>query len=178
MKIVLKLLGGLAVLVLLLVVVAFFLPREYRIERTIVINAKPEAVFAQFGDLRAWKNWGAWQERDPGMKTTFSEKTTGVGAWSAWESKSEGNGKMTIKTYEPAKSATYLLEFPDMGMQSNGSMTLQPAEGGVKVVWVDAGDLGMNPLSRWFGLFLDGIIGPDFEKGLAKMKRIVEAAPK
>ena len=57
-------------------------------------------------------------------------------------------------------------------------MTLQPAEGGVKVVGVDAGDLGMNPLSRWFGLFLDGIIGPDFEKGLAKMKRIVEAAPK
>jgi len=178
MKIVLKLLGGLAVLVLVLVVVAFFLPRNYRIERTIVIKAKPEVVFAQFGDLKAWKNWGAWQERDPGMKTTFSEKTTGVGAWSAWESKSEGNGKMTITAIEPAKSATYLLEFPDMSMQSNGSMTLQPAEGGVKVVWVDAGDLGMNPMSRWFGLFLDGIIGPDFEKGLAKMKKLVEAAPK
>jgi len=178
MKIVLKLLGGLAVLVLVLVVVAFILPRTYRIERTLVIKAKPEVVFAQFGDLKAWKNWGAWQERDPGMKTTFSEKTTGVGAWSAWESKSEGNGKMTITAVEPAKSATYLLEFPDMGMQSNGSMTLQPAEGGVKVVWVDAGDLGMNPMSRWFGLFLDGMIGPDFEKGLAKMKKLVEAAPK
>lgn len=178
MKIILKLLGGLAVLVLVLVVVAFFLPRTYRIERTIVINAKPEAVFAQFGDLKAWKNWGAWQERDPGMKMTYSEKTTGVGAWSAWESKAEGNGKMTITAVEPAKSATYLLEFPDMGMQSTGSMTLQPAEGGVKVVWVDAGELGMNPMSRWFGLFLDGMIGPDFEKGLAKMKRLVEAAPK
>lgn len=178
MKIVLKLLGGLAVLVLVLVVVAFFLPRTYRIERSIVINAKPDVVFAQIGDLKAWKNWGAWQERDPGMKMTYSEKSTGVGAWSAWESKSEGNGKMTITAVEPAKSATYLLEFPDMGMQSNGSMTLQPADGGVKVVWVDAGDLGMNPLSRWFGLFLDGMIGPDFEKGLAKMKRLVEAAPK
>ena len=55
---------------------------------------------------------------------------------------------------------------------------LEPAEGGVKVVWVDAGDLGMNPMSRWFGLFLDGMIGPDFEKGLAKMKRLGEAAPK
>lgn len=178
MKIVLKLLGGLAVLVLVLLVVAFLLPRNYRIERTIVINAKPEAVFAQIGDLKAWKNWGSWQERDPGMKMSYSEKTTGVGAWSAWESKSEGNGKMTITAVEPAKSATYLLEFPDMGMRSNGSMVLQPADGGVKVVWVDAGDLGMNPMSRWFGLFLDGMIGPDFEKGLAKMKQLVEAAPK
>lgn len=178
MKIVLKLLGGLAVLVLVLVVVAFFLPRTYRIERTIVIKAQPEVVFAQFGDLKAWKNWGSWHEKDPAMKLSYSAKTTGVGAWSAWESKSEGNGKMTITAIEPAKSATYLLEFPDMGMQSNGSMTLQPADGGVEVVWVDAGDLGMNPMSRWFGLFLDGMIGPDFEKGLAKMKRLVEAAPK
>lgn len=178
MKIVLKLLGGLAVLVLVLLVVAFLLPRTYRIERTIVIKAKPEVVFAQIVDLRAWKNWGSWHAKDPAMKLSYSEKSTGVGAWSAWESKSEGNGKMTITAVEPAKSATYLLEFPDMGMQSNGSMVLQPADAGVKVVWVDAGDLGMNPLSRWFGLFLDGMIGPDFEKGLANLKRLTETAPK
>jgi hypothetical protein len=178
MKTLLRILGGLAVLVLLLVVVAFALPRRYRVERSIVINARPETVFAQFGDLRAWKNWGAWQERDPNMKMTFSDQSSGVGAWSAWESASEGNGKMTITHYEPAKHAAYDLEFPEMGMSSKGSMTLQPAEGGVKVVWADAGDLGMNPMSRWFGLFLDKMIGPDFEHGLAKMKALAEAAPR
>ena len=178
MKLVLKIVGALAALLLVLVLASFFLPRNYRVERSIVIKAKPEVVFAQFGDLRAWKSWGAWQERDPGMKITYSEKTTGVGAWSAWESQKEGNGRMTIKSIEPAKSAHYLLEFPDMSMQSNGSMTLEPADGGVKLIWVDGGDLGMNPMSRWFGLFLDRIIGPDFEKGLANMKRLVEAAPK
>lgn len=178
MKILLKILGGLAVLVLLLVVVAFFLPNAYRVERSIVIKARPETVFALFGDLGRWKEWGAWQERDPAMKITLSEKRTGVGAWSAWESKSEGNGKMTITAVEPAKSAAYLLEFPDMGMKSNGSMTLQPADAGVKVVWVDAGDLGMNPMNRWFGLFLDKMIGPDFDRGLTKMKALAEAAAK
>ena len=178
MKILLKIAGGVVVLILVLVVVAFVLPRNYRVERSITINAKPEAVFAQFGDLRAWKNWGAWQERDPAMKTTFSEKSTGVGAWSAWESKSEGNGKMTFLTVEEAKRVTYRLEFPDMGMGSEGSMTLEPAGGSVKVIWVDAGDLGMNPMARWFGLLVDRMIGPDFEKGLAKLKRIVEAPAK
>src|SRR4051812_29797074 len=92
----LKILGGLAVLVLLLVLVAFFLPRQYRVERIATIKAKPEAVHAQIADLRAWKSWGAWQERDPGMQITYSEKTTGVGAWSSWISKEEGTGKMTI----------------------------------------------------------------------------------
>ncbi len=173
MKILLKILGGLAVLVLLLVLVAFALPRHYQIERSLVVNAKPEAVLAQMADLRSWKNWGAWQERDPGMKLSYSEKSTGIGAWSAWESKSEGNGKMTITEQTPGK-VTYLLEFPDMGMQSNGSIELRTQVGGIQVVWVDAGDLGMSPLNRWFGLFLDKMIGPDFERGLANLKQLVE----
>lgn len=178
MKTIFRILGGLAALLLLLALAAFFLPRHYRVERTIVIKARAEQVFPQFGDLRAWKNWGAWQARDPAMKMTYGEKTTGLGAWSAWESKSEGNGRMTITGYEPGMRVSYRLEFPDMGMASNGAMALEPAEGGVKVIWFDAGDLGLNPMHRWFGLFLDRMIGPDFESGLARMKSLVEAAPK
>ena len=157
MKILVKILGGLAVLVLFLVVVAFVLPRQYRVERSLVINAKPEAVQAQIADLSAWKNWGAWQERDPQMEITYSTPSSGVGAWSAWESKSEGNGKMTITGQTPTK-VTYLLEFPDMDMKSNGSLEFKPEAGGTRVVWIDAGELGMNPVSRWFGLFLDKMI--------------------
>jgi hypothetical protein len=41
MKLLLRILGGVAVLVLLLVLVAFVLPRTYKIERATVIKAKP-----------------------------------------------------------------------------------------------------------------------------------------
>ena len=173
MKILRKILGGLAVLVLLLVLVAFAFPRHYRVERSLVMNAKPETVLAQVADLSAWKNWGAWQERDPQMKLSHSIPATGVGAWSAWESKSEGNGKMTITEQTPSK-VTYHLEFPDMGTQSTGSIELRPQTGGIQVVWVDAGDLGMNPLNRWFGLFIEKLIGPDFERGLSNLKKLAE----
>jgi len=173
MKLLLRILGGLAVLLLLLVLVAFFLPRQYRIERALVIKATPEAVLAQVADLKAWKNWGAWQERDPGMKLSYSTPATGVGAWSKWESAKEGNGKMTI-TSQTATKVSYDLEFPDMGTSSKGSMELVPDGGATRVVWVDAGDLGMNPLNRWFGLFLEKIIAPDFERGLANIKKLVE----
>ncbi len=173
MKVLLKILGGLGALVLLLVVVAFFLPREYRVERSAVIKAKPEAVHAQLADMRAWKAWGVWFERDPNIKNTYSDQQSVIGAWSAWESKTEGNGKSTLTEITPAR-IVYSLEFPDMGMTSTGVFELTPQADGVKVVWSDAGDLGMNPLSRWFGLFLDKMIGPDFEAGLAKLKRNLE----
>jgi hypothetical protein len=175
MKTFLKILGGLAVFVLLLVLVAFFLPRQYRIERTAVIKARPEVVHAQIADLRAWKSWGAWQERDPGMQITYSEKSIGVGAWSAWISKQEGSGKMTITSQTPTK-VTYDLDFPDAGFKSVGSLELaaDPAGASTKVTWVDSGDLGMNPMNRWFGLFLDKMMGPDFERGLSNIAKIVE----
>lgn len=173
MKVLLYILGGLAALVVLLVGVAFFFPREYRVERSIVINARPEAVRAQLADLRAWKNWGVWWERDPGIKVTYSDRQLELGSWSAWESKSEGNGKATLTELTPTR-VVYALEFPDMGMKSTGSFELASEGTGVRVVWADAGDLGNNPLNRWFGLFLDKMIGPDFEAGLAKLKRITE----
>jgi len=173
MKLLLKIIGGLAVLVLLLVVVAFLLPRQYRVERSVVINAKPDAVLAQVAVLPAWKGWSAWHQRDPQMKLAYSPQTTGVGAWSSWESKKEGNGKMTI-TELTATKVTYHLEFPDVGMQSTGSMEVVPESGGVRLVWADTGDLGMNPMNRWFGLFLDKFIGTDFQTGLANLKKLLE----
>ena len=174
MKILLKILAGLAVLVLLLVVVAFFLPRDYRVARSLVIAAPADAVLAPVAELTGWKKWSAWHERDPQMKLSFSPQTTGVGAWSAWESKNEGNGKMTITEQTPSE-VVYHLEFPDQGLAMTGWLEVFPESAGrVRVDWVTTGDLGMNPMNRWFGLFLDKFIGTDFARGLANLKKLVE----
>ena len=173
MKILLKILAGLAVLALLLVIVAFFLPRQYRVERSLVFKAKPEAILAPCADLREWRAWGVWYQRDPQLKTTYSTPPTGVGSWVSWESKQEGNGKMTMLTIDPTK-IVYSLEFPDFGMKSTGVMVLAPEGDGYRLTWSDEGDLGMNPMNRWVGLFLDKLIGKDFETGLVNLKKLVE----
>lgn len=179
MKILLKIIGGLAALVLLLVLVAFLFPRHYRVERSAVFNARPEAIHPQIADLRAWKAWGVWQERDPNMQISYSDPAKGVGAWSAWISAKEGSGKMTI-VEDSATVVRYALEFPDFGTKSNASLMLTPDGAATRVTWIDEGDLGMNPMNRWFGLFLEKLLGPDFEKSLSNLQRIVEkpaAAP-
>ena len=173
MKTFLKIVGGFAALVLLLVLAAFAFPRHYRIQREVRIEAKPEAVYPLVADLRAWKAWSAWHERDPAMKLSYSENTTGIGAWSAWESAKEGNGRMTI-TEVAATRVGYSLEFPDFGTRSLGTVEFAPEGAGTRVTWRDEGDLGMNPLNRWFGLFVDRLIGPDFERGLANLERLAE----
>ena len=179
MKILIKILGGLAALVLVLVVVSFFMPKTYSVERAVVIQAKPEAVFPLLADLKQWSKWGVWYERDPAMTIAYSAVTTGAGAFSDWKSKTEGNGKATVTAVVPLQSVTYALEFPDEGMLGVGVLTLSPAENGaVRVTTAMKGDLGMNPMARLMGPFLDKMIGPDFEVGLAKMKRVSEGAAK
>jgi hypothetical protein len=176
MKLVAWIFGGLVGLWLVLLLVGFVLPGHYRVERSTVIAAKPDAVYPLVGDLKAWRLWGVWFGRDPAMRVSYSPATTEVGAWSQWKSKSQGDGKMTISATRPPVYFEYKMEFADMGMVSRGTMALEAAPGpATRVTMAMEGDLGRSPINRWFGLFMDRLVGPDFEGGLANLKRISEA---
>jgi len=38
-------------------------------------------------------------------------------------------------------------------------------------------DIGGNPVGRYVGLMMDGMIGPSYEQGLSDLKAILESAP-
>jgi Polyketide cyclase / dehydrase and lipid transport len=179
MKLIIKVFGVLVGLWVILVLVGFLLPGHYRVERSIVINARPAAIYPLVADLKAWRTWGVWFARDPDMKISYSPATTEVGAWSQWTSKSQGDGKMTISAVHPNDDFEYTMEFSDIGLVSRGTMALLPGPGGgTSVTMAMDGDLGRKPLYRWFGVFMNKLVGPDFEAGLANLKRVAEAQPR
>ena len=94
--------------------------------------------------------------------------------WS-WKSKSEGNGSMEFSAVERNKRVGYILTMEDM-KPATGDLTFTPDGTGTKVSWDINGDAGMNPVFRWFGLFMDTMIGPDFEAGLKNLKKLAESA--
>lgn len=138
-----------------------------------MIKAAPATVHTQVADMKQWRTWTVWHQRDPQIKNSYSDQQAVVGSWAAWESKTEGNGRSTLTEVSPTR-VVYDLEFPDVGMRMVGVFDLAPQADGVRVVWSTSGDLGMNPMNRWFGLFLDRLMGPDFEAGLANLKRNLE----
>lgn len=178
MKFLLRLLVGLFVLVLLLLGVGFLLPADFKVQRTATINAPAATVYALISAPKAWKDWSVWNERDPNMKVSYSGPEAGAGAKWSWESPTEGNGNMEFVSAKPDQEIGYKLSFPDFGMTSDGLLTLTPTGEGVSISWSNQGNLGMNPLNRWFGLFMDKMVGPDFEAGLAKLKKLAESQPK
>lgn len=79
-----------------------------------------------------------------------------------------------IEEFSPGK-LVYRLTFADWGMRSTGTLLLVPkGEAVTEVKWTSDGDLGNNPMYRYFGLFMDKMIGKDFEGGLINLKSLAE----
>src|SRR5690606_3612297 len=87
-------------LIVLLLLVALLLPSEFRVERSIVIEATPETVYEQVVDLNNWPNWSPWNAMEPTAEYTVSGAQRGVGAVSSWKGEVIGTGTLTIVEVE------------------------------------------------------------------------------
>jgi hypothetical protein len=159
-------------------------PETYRVERSAKVAAPPAAVYAVIGDFKTFTQWSPWMKRDPGVKTTVSTPSTGVGASYAWEgNKDVGKGKMTIiESTPPAAGPGRVrerLEFmePFASVAEAGFDIKPEGEGAATVVWSIDGK--HNFIGKAFSVFMDmdKMLGKDFEDGLANLKKIVETRP-
>jgi uncharacterized protein YndB with AHSA1/START domain len=174
MKIIKGLLGLIAVLVAVLVIGGFMLSSNFSVTRSISVQAPPDKIYALVADPRQWKQWAVWNQRDPAMAITYSGPPSGAGAAWEWKSKTEGDGKMTFTAAEPGQRLAYDLYFPDFGTTSGGELRMKQEGAATQVSWVMNGKMGSNPLFRWMALFADGMVGKDFEAGLANLKTLAE----
>jgi uncharacterized protein YndB with AHSA1/START domain len=140
------------------------------------MKAPPDEVFAVLADFKQWDAWSPWEKKDPAMKRTFGATTSGKGAHYAWEGNKEvGKGSMEIVDARPPTRLTLKLDFLDpFEAHNNVEFTLTPAGDSTTVKWAIYGP--MPYLSKVISVFcsMDSMIGRDFEKGLANLKRAVE----
>jgi hypothetical protein len=167
---------GVAALLLVLVTFVAMQPSTFHVERSALIAAPPARAFAQVNDFHAWKAWSPWEGKDPALQRTYSGSPSGVGAMYAWVGNEQvGEGRMTIEESVEASRIGIKLEFlKPFAATNRATYSFTPAPGGTKVTW--AMDGTRNFMLKAFGLFMnmDQMIGPDFERGLASMKRIAE----
>ncbi len=158
---------------LMLFVLAVMKP-TFRIERSIEIAKPAEVIFPYIADFSKWNDWSYWASSDPGQKVTITGNVGEVGHRMEWDGKINGKGNQTVITVIPNKSIASRLAFTEPNsMESIATLTLEPTPSGTKVIWSNEGNLDY-PIGRLFGPFLDGMVGPDFEKGLTNLKKLVE----
>lgn len=171
---------GLLAVILLLVIVSFFLPSKSHVERSIVINASDSVIFGKVNNLKNFVTWIPWTQKDLNAKMEFFGPEQGVGQGYTWNSEKRevGKGKMTIVESIPNQAVNMEMEFDGMG-KSGAAFTFEKEGGGTKVTWAMNSNNDEMPIiwrvpSKYMCLFMDGMVGPDFEKGLATLKSASE----
>lgn len=178
----------LLIVIVVLIGVAFVLPSSAHVERSITINRPASQVYTVLNSYRRFNEWSPWAAKDPNAKYQISGPASGVGAKESWQGdpKTVGSGSQEIVESTPNKSVTTALDFGDMGKaKARFDLTPDATNASTKVVWsldtqaplaID-GKIIWNTVGRYMGLFMDKMVGPDYEQGLAKLKSLVESFP-
>ncbi|HWB62988.1 MAG TPA: SRPBCC family protein [Chitinophagales bacterium] len=156
-------------------IVAAIAPKTFYVERKVVINAAPEAIFDNLNGLKEWEPWSPWKRYDSTIKNTYTGPESGVGSKATWTSQKSGDGSMEIIASQPS---SYISVQVSVGGFNPfwGVFRLQPVEGGTQVSWADSGKMEF-----WWApmnFFAEKMMGPDLQNGLTNMKQYFETMPK
>ena len=157
----------------------FFLPAKVHLERSTVINRDTGTVFAVINSLSNFNKWSPWYEYDPNASYVVSGPESGVGSTLTWQGNEKiGTGSNEIidsKTNEYIKTKFYFGKSENPALSK---ISVESVENGTKVTWAFDNDFGYNVIYRYFGLVLEDMIAPDYEKGLKNLKEYLESTPK
>lgn len=177
MKIIKGILVAIVLIAAIITVVGFLSPSQVQVIRSLKINTPSEVIHAQINNLKNWNNWSPWYKMDTAVIIDYNGIDAGPGASYAWasENRNVGTGDMTI--ISSSKDSIILT----MNFMENGSgtaiFTFMGSDSSTLVAWTMRMDMGGNPIKRAFGLLMDKMLGPDFEKGLTNLKSFTESIP-
>jgi len=173
-----KIIVVLLIIVAIAAVIGMFMPSTFRIERSMVMKAPTENIFAQVNDLKSWNNWMPWNKMDPNWKVNWGEKTAGEGASYSWESSNSdvGTGSMKIEKVIPNELVQTTLVFASMP-PATGNFKFEKTAEGTNVTWSMEGPAGKNPFMKLMMPVMDKMVGKTFEEGLRSLDSSALANP-
>ena len=177
MKIIKKILLAIVFLIVLVLVVALFVKREYSVERDITINKPQQDVFNYIKFVKNQDNYSKWAMADPAMRKEYKGTDGTVGFVSAWDSDSSHVGKgeqeitkitdneldMDLRFIKPFKGSE------DAAMKAEAIDSNQ-----TKVKWIFHSKMNYPMNVMLLCMNMDKMVGNDLSTGLTNLKAILE----
>lgn len=171
---VLAVIGGIIVLLLIL---ALFVKKNFLVIRSIIINRPKAEIFDYVKYLRNQNDYSKWALMDPDMQKSFTGTDAIPGFISAWEgNKKVGKGEQEIKAIREGEKIDYELRFekPMRSVAQSYMATESVRTDKTKVTWAVGGK--MKYPFNLMGLFMnmDKMMGTDLDIGLNNLKALKE----
>ncbi len=171
-KVLLRIVIGLGMLLALVLVLASMKPAEFRVERSLVVNAPADSIRGFISDFHRWTLWSPYEAMDPNMHRKYDGASSGIGAVYSWVGENVGSGRMEVLGVNSAKVVIKLDFTSPFEAHNTAEFLLEPQGDATKVTWVMSGP--NNFMSKVMSVFfsMDAMVGKDFEKGLQNLNRV------
>ncbi|MGX5856121.1 SRPBCC family protein [Dyadobacter jiangsuensis] len=176
MKIIKKILIVIAGIIVLALVAALFVSKEYSVKREITINKPSQEVFDYVKFIKNQEHYNKWVMMDPNMKKDYQGTDGTVGFVYAWDSQKDdvGKGEEEIKMLEEGKKINlevrFIRPFEGLAITEMTTEAISPTQ--TRVSW------GMSGRSTYpmnlTNTIMDSMLGADLEESLGTLKGILE----
>ncbi|TCC96993.1 SRPBCC family protein [Pedobacter hiemivivus] len=177
-----KILKGLLFLVvgivILALLVALFVKKDYAVEREVTINKPVAVVFDYIKHIKNQDQYSVWNRLDPASKKTYTGTDGTVGFISGWEStnKNVGKGEQEITSITEGDRIDMKLRFkePFEAEDEAYMATESMGENQTKVKWGFKGRMAYPMNLMLLFMDMEGMLGKDLQGGLDTLKTTLE----
>jgi hypothetical protein len=177
---ILRLLALFGIILILFGLYAAYLPADFRVERSVTINAPKNVIFPHFNNLQKLDVWNPFSKSDPNLKMVYAGPAEGVGARASWEGNAQaGSGAMEIIESVPDERVKMRLDFRKPFEGTNYTQYSLTSQGDqTSATWMMEGKMAFIPRAISVFFSMDKMMGRMFEQGLAQVKTLSEAEAK
>jgi hypothetical protein len=165
-------------LVIILLLIAAFVKKDYAVERSITLNLPKQFVYDYVKYLKNQNTFSVWAKIDPNMKVEYRGTDGTVGFVSAWDSpvKEAGKGEQEIIKMEEGKRIDYEIRFYEpMKSTDYAYMVFESVnDSTTKVAWGFFGKMKYPVNTMLLFMDMDKMLGKDLDGGLHNLKAILE----
>lgn len=177
MKFLKGLLLAVAGIVILALVIALFVKKDYAVERSITINKPESEVFDYIKHIKNQDQYSVWNQRDPQMKKTYTGTDGTVGFISAWEgNKDVGKGEQEITNIIEGDRVDMKLRFKEPFEAEDDAYMATQGMGAsqTNVKWGFKGKMAYPMNLMLLFMDMENMLGKDLQDGLNNLKMAME----
>lgn len=169
MKLLKKILIGLVIFIVLLLVLAYFLPRKMDISITGKVDSPAVYAYNLLNDFKNQDKWDPWLAKDTTMTFTYGEKTLGEGAYVDYSSESYGSGRTTRVSSKKNENISLKAESEDIG---GAEMSYDFKENGenTDLTWNFKNEISWP--KNLMSIFFKSSMKKDMKKGISNISNI------
>jgi hypothetical protein len=178
MSILITIVGIIIALIVLFLIIALFVKKEYLVERSVTINQSNQQVFSYIKQIKNQDKYSVWNQIDPSMQKTYTGTDGAIGFMYAWDSNNKKAGKgeqqiTAIKEGERIETEIHFIRpFEGRSLAYINTMPVTPAQTNVK--WGVSGKMNYPMNAMLLFMNMEKMMGKDLADGLNNLKGILE----